>query len=57
MLNKLKNLGKCQLMKEHNVQTIFETLAKIFEERENCKISVNIVKQNENQKHIHNSQI
>lgn len=34
-------------MKEHNIIAIYETLAKIFEEKENCKISV-IVKQKEN---------
>lgn len=33
-------------MKEHNVLALYETLAAIFAEKENCKISV-IVKQNE----------
>lgn len=34
------------LMQEHNVIAIYETLAKIFELRENCQIKV-IVKQKE----------
>lgn len=35
-------------MKEQNVIAIYETLRKIFELRENCKISVKVVKQKEN---------
>ena len=37
-------------MKLHNVNALYTTLAKIFEEKENCKVSV-IVKQKEKQKH------
>jgi hypothetical protein len=33
-------------MKEHNVIALYETLARLFAEKENCKISVT-VKQNE----------
>ena len=33
-------------MQKHNVEALYETLAKIFAEKENVKISV-IVKQNE----------
>lgn len=34
-------------MQEHNIIQLYETLAKIFEEKENCKITVS-VKQKEN---------
>lgn len=34
-------------MKEHNVIALYETLARIFAEKENCKISVTL-KQNKN---------
>ena len=34
-------------MKEHNVIALYETLARIFELRENCKISVSVKKQKE----------
>lgn len=34
-------------MQEHNIINLYETLAKIFEEKENVKISV-VVKQKEN---------
>lgn len=43
-------------MKEHNVKAIYETLAKIFEQKEDCKISV-MLKQNEKEKHTQNSQV
>jgi hypothetical protein len=33
-------------MKEHNVIALYETIAKIFSLRENCNISVKVVKQN-----------
>lgn len=33
-------------MRLHNAEALYQTLAKIFAEKENCKISV-IVKQNE----------
>ena len=34
-------------MQEHNIISLYQTLAKIFEERENVKINI-IVKQKEN---------
>jgi hypothetical protein len=34
-------------MQEHNIIQLYETLAKIFEEKENCKITVS-VKQKKN---------
>ena len=33
-------------MKEHNVLALYETLARIFSEKEDCKVTV-MVKQNE----------
>lgn len=35
-------------MKEHNVIAIYETIAKIFSIRENCVVSVKVMKQNKN---------
>ncbi len=32
-------------MKEHNVIALYETLAKIFSIREDCEVSVKVVKQ------------
>lgn len=32
-------------MKEHNVIALYETIAKIFSLREDCKISVKVMKQ------------
>ena len=34
-------------MKEHNVIALYETIAKIFSLREDCKISVKVMKQKE----------
>lgn len=35
-------------MTEQSVITIYETIAKIFSLRENCKVSVKVTKQKEN---------
>lgn len=34
-------------MEEHNVIALYETIAKIFSLREDCKISVKVMKQKE----------
>ena len=29
-------------MQQHNIEALYETLARLFAEKENCKISVNV---------------